>query len=98
MRSPEPPTILQSVRRVAAALRGTVQSSQVGTPQLAVRQAVVTAAVAASGSSPAHVQIQIGGVAASVPARYHAAYAPAVGDTVFVLHFGADLIVLGKLA
>jgi hypothetical protein len=64
-------------------------------PTLRLRQAYVVA----TNNSPKTVDIQIAGDTNTLPSvKYMHSYAPQVGDTVFVLTNGADILCLGDLA
>jgi hypothetical protein len=64
-------------------------------PTLRLRQAYVVA----SHNSPKRVDIQIAGDTNTLPSvKYLHSYAPQVGDTVFVLTNGADILCLGDIA
>ena len=64
-------------------------------PTLRLRQAYVVA----SHNSPKRVDIQIAGDTNTLPSvKYLHSYAPQVGDTVFILTNGADILVLGDIA
>jgi len=64
-------------------------------PTLRLRQAYVVA----TNNSPKTVDIQIAGDTNTLPSvKYLHSYAPQVGDTVFVLTNGADILCLGDLA
>lgn len=64
-------------------------------PTLRLRQAYVVAKT----TSPARVDIQIAGDTNTLPSvKYLHSYAPQVGDTVFVLTNGSDILCLGDLA
>jgi hypothetical protein len=64
-------------------------------PTLRLRQAYVVA----SNNSPKTVDIQIAGDTNTLPSvKYLHSYAPQVGDTVFVLTNGSDILCLGDLA
>ncbi len=64
-------------------------------PTLRLRQAYVVA----SHNSPKRVYIQIAGDTNTLPSvKYLHSYAPQVGDTVFILTNGADILVLGDIA
>jgi hypothetical protein len=55
--------------------------------------------VVATNNSPKTVDIQIAGDTNTLPSvKYLHSYAPQVGDTVFVLTNGADILCLGDLA
>jgi hypothetical protein len=55
--------------------------------------------VVASHNSPKRVDIQIAGDTNTLPSvKYLHSYAPQVGDTVFILTNGADILVLGDIA
>ena len=65
------------------------------TPVLRLRQGqVVTVNV-----SPNSVGVQIAGGANTLPSvKYLSSYSPTVNDTVWLISFGADLLVIGKQA
>ena len=64
-------------------------------PTLRLRQAYVVA----TSNSPKTVDIQIAGDTNTLPSvKYMHSYAPQVGDTVFVLTNGADILCLGDIA
>jgi len=64
-------------------------------PTLRLRQAYVVA----SHNSPKRVDIQIAGDTNTLPSvKYMHSYTPQVGDTVFVLTNGADILCLGDIA
>jgi hypothetical protein len=64
-------------------------------PTLRLRQAYVVA----HHNSPKRVDIQIAGDTNTLPSvKYMHSYSPQVGDTVFVLTNGADILCLGDLA
>ena len=64
-------------------------------PTLRLRQAYVFAL----HNSPKRVDIQIAGDSNTLPSvKYMHSYSPQVGDTVFVLTNGADILCLGDLA
>ena len=64
-------------------------------PTLRLRQAYVVAL----HNSPKRVDIQIAGDTNTLPSvKYLHSYAPQVGDTVFVLTNGADILCLGDIA
>lgn len=64
-------------------------------PTLRLRQAYVVAL----HNSPKRVDIQIAGDTNTLPSvKYMHSYSPQVGDTVFVLTNGADILCLGDLA
>jgi len=64
-------------------------------PTLRLRQAYVVA----RNNSPKTVDIQIAGDINTLPkVKYLDSYAPQVGDTVFVLTNGADILCLGDIA
>ena len=67
----------------------------VSLPNLRLRQAkVVTVSV-----SPNSVGVQIAGGANTLPSvKYLNSYSPTVNDTVWLISFGADLLVIGKQA
>ena len=67
----------------------------VSLPNLRLRQAkVVTVSV-----SPNSVGVQIAGGANTLPSvKYLSSYSPTVNDTVWLISFGADLLVIGKQA
>ena len=67
----------------------------VSLPNLRLRQAkVVTVNV-----SPNSVGVQIAGGANTLPSvKYLNGYSPTVNDTVWLISFGADLLVIGKQA
>ena len=64
-------------------------------PTLRLRQAYVVA----TNNSPKTIDIQIAGDTNTLPSvKYIHSYAPQVGDTVFILTNGADVLCLGDLA
>ena len=65
------------------------------TPVLRLRQGkVVTVNV-----SPATLDVQIAGGANTLPkVKYLSSYSPTANDTVWLISFGADLLVIGKQA
>jgi hypothetical protein len=64
-------------------------------PTLRLRQAYVVA----KHNSPKRVDIQIAGDTNTLPSvKYMHSYSPQVGDTVFILTNGADVLCLGNLA
>ena len=64
-------------------------------PTLRLRQAYVVA----THNSPKRVDIQIAGDTNTLPSvKYMHSYSPQVGDTVFILTNGADVLCLGDLA
>ncbi len=64
-------------------------------PSLKLRQAYVVA----TNNSPKTIDIQIAGDTNTLPSvKYIHSYAPQVGDTVFVLTFGTDILCLGDIA
>jgi hypothetical protein len=64
-------------------------------PTLRLRQAYVVA----HHNSPKRVDIQIAGDTNTLPSvKYMHSYSPQVGDTVFILTNGADVLCLGDLA
>ena len=64
-------------------------------PTLRLRQAYVVA----TNNSPKTVDIQIAGDTNTLPSvKYLHSYAPQVGDTVFILTNGADILCLGDIA
>ena len=67
----------------------------VSLPNLRLRQAkVVTVNV-----SPATLDVQIAGGANTLPkVKYLSSYSPTANDTVWLISFGADLLVIGKQA
>ena len=67
----------------------------VSLPNLRLRQAkVVTVNV-----SPATLDVQIAGGANTLPSvKYLSSYSPTANDTVWLISFGADLLVIGKQA
>ncbi len=67
----------------------------VSLPNLRLRQAkVVTVNV-----SPATLDVQIAGGANTLPkVKYLSSYSPTANDTVWLMSFGADLLVIGKQA
>lgn len=66
-----------------------------GTAPLGLRQGTVQA----TATGPSRVTVRLGAGTKDLPdRRYLAPYVPTVGDTVWVLVAGADLVVLGKLA
>ena len=67
----------------------------VSLPNLRLRQAkVVTVNV-----SPATLDVQIAGGANTLPkVKYLNSYSPTLNDTVWLISFGADLLVIGKQA
>ena len=67
----------------------------VSLPNLRLRQGkVVTVNV-----SPNSVGVQIAGGANTLPSvKYLSSYSPTVNDTVWLISFGADLLVIGKQA
>jgi hypothetical protein len=55
--------------------------------------------VVATHNSPKRVDIQIAGDTNTLPSvKYLHSYSPQVGDTVFVLTNGADILCLGDIA
>ena len=67
----------------------------VSLPNLRLRQAkVVTVNV-----SPATLDVQIAGGANTLPrVKYLSSYSPTANDTVWLISFGADLLIIGKQA
>ena len=67
----------------------------VSLPNLRLRQAkVVTVNV-----SPASLDVQIAGGANTLPrVKYLSSYSPTANDTVWLISFGADLLIIGKQA
>jgi hypothetical protein len=64
-------------------------------PTLRLRQAYVVA----TSNSPKTVDIQIAGDTNTLPSvKYIHSYAPQVGDTIFVLTNGSDILCLGDIA
>ena len=64
-------------------------------PTLRLRQAYVVAL----HNSPKRVDIQIAGDTNTLPSvKYIHSYAPQVGDTIFVLTNGSDILCLGDIA
>ena len=65
------------------------------TPVLRLRQGkVVTVNV-----SPATLDVQIAGGANTLPkVKYLSSYSPTANDTVWLISFGADLLIIGKQA
>ena len=65
------------------------------TPTLRLRQAKVVVV----NTSPNSVDVQIAGGANTLPrVKYLSSYTPTTNDTVWVISFGADLLVIGKQA
>ena len=65
------------------------------TPTLRLRQAKVVVV----NTSPKSVDVQIAGGANTLPrVKYLSSYTPTTNDTVWVISFGADLLVIGKQA
>ena len=65
------------------------------TPVLRLRQGKVVAV----NVSPNSVGVQIDGGANTLPSvKYLNSYSPTVNDTVWLISFGADLLVIGKQA
>ena len=64
-------------------------------PTLRLRQAYVVA----THNSPKRVDIQLAGDTNTLPSvKYIHSYAPQVGDTIFVLTNGSDILCLGDIA
>lgn len=64
-------------------------------PTLRLRQAYVVA----TNNSPKTVDIQIAGDTNTLPSvKYIHSYAPQVGDTIFILTNGSDILCLGDIA
>jgi hypothetical protein len=64
-------------------------------PTLRLRQAYVVA----TSNSPKTVDIQLAGDTNTLPSvKYIHSYAPQVGDTIFVLTNGSDILCLGDIA
>ena len=67
----------------------------VSLPNLRLRQANVVTV----NTSPNSVDVQIAGGANTLPrVKYLSSYTPTTNDTVWVISFGADLLVIGKQA
>jgi len=65
------------------------------TPVLRLRQGKVVVV----NTSPASLDIQIAGGANTLPSvKYLDSYSPTTNDTVWLISFGADLLVIGKQA
>lgn len=64
-------------------------------PTLRLRQAYVVA----TNASPKTVDIQIAGDTNTLPSvKYIHSYAPTIGDTIFILTNGSDILCLGDIA
>jgi hypothetical protein len=64
-------------------------------PTLRLRQAYVVA----SHNSPKRIDIQLAGDTNTLPSvNYIHSYAPQVGDTIFILTNGSDILCLGDIA
>ena len=67
----------------------------VSLPNLRLRQAKVITV----NASPNSVDVQIAGGANTLPSvKYLSSYSPTANDTVWLISFGADLLVIGKQA
>ena len=67
----------------------------VSLPNLRLRQAKVVTV----NTSPNSVDVQIAGGANTLPrVKYLNSYSPTANDTVWLISFGADLLVIGKQA
>ena len=67
----------------------------VSLPNLRLRQAKVVVV----NVSPNSVDIQIAGGANTLPrVKYLSSYSPTANDTVWLISFGADLLIIGKQA
>ena len=67
----------------------------VSLPNLRLRQAKVVLV----NVSPNSVNVQIAGGANTLPSvKYLSSYSPTANDTVWLISFGADLLVIGKQA